>query len=72
MQKKYFLFFLRPEKDIRTADMVNRCVIFNIGGGKYRLVVSVNFVGRRMWVKYVLPHNEYEKLDLKEDSKCRP
>ena len=60
------------KKTFGTADMVNRCVIFNICGGKYRLVVRVNFVGQRMWIKYLLPHNEYEKLDLKEDSKCRP
>ena len=63
---------IRNKKTFGTADMVNRCVIFNIGGGKYRLVVRVNFVGQRMWIKYLLPHNEYEKLDLKEDSKCRP
>jgi mRNA interferase HigB len=52
--------------------MVGRCVIFNIGGGKYRLVTRVNFTASRMWIKYILPHKEYEKLNLKEDEKCRP
>jgi len=71
-RKNTFCSFSDLKKTFGTADMVNRCVIFNIGGGKYRLVVRVNFVGQRMWTKYLLPHNEYEKLDLKEDSKCRP
>ena len=71
-RKNTFFSFSDLKKTFGTADMVNRCVIFNIGGGKYRLVVRVNFAAHRMWIKYVLPHDEYEKLDLKEDSKCQP
>jgi len=36
------------------------------------LVVRVNFVAQRMWIKYLLTHKEYDKLELKEDPKCRP
>jgi len=64
--------FSELKKTFGTADMVGRCVIFNISGGKYRLVVRINFEGHRMWIKYVLPHKEYERLNLEEDSKCRP
>ncbi len=71
-RKNTFSSFSDLKKTFGTADMVNRCVIFNIGGGKYRLVVRVNFAAQRMWIKYVLPHDEYEKLDLEEDSKCQP
>ena len=60
------------KKTFSTADIVGRCVIFNIGGGKYRLVVRTNFFAHRMWIKYVLPHEKYEKLNLKEDPKCLP
>ena len=69
-RKNTFNSFSDLKKTFGAADMVNRCVIFNIGGGKYRLVARVNFIGQRMWIKHVLPHNEYEKLNLKEDSKC--
>jgi len=69
-RKNTFYSFSDLKKTLGAADMVNRCVIFNIGGGKYRLVARVNFIGQRMWIKYVLPHSEYEKLNLKEDSKC--
>ena len=53
-----------------TADIVGKCIIFNICGGKYRLIVRVNFTAHRMWIKYILAHAKYERLNLKEDSKC--
>ena len=71
-KKNKFSSFTELKKTFSTADMVGRCVIFNIGGGKYRLVTRVNFTAARMWIKYILPHKEYEKLNLKEDEKCRP
>jgi len=71
-RKNNFSSFTELKKTFGTADMVGRCVIFNIGGGKYRLIVRVNFAGCRMWIKYILPHKQYEKLNLKEDEKCRP
>ena len=71
-RKNSFSSFSDLKKTFGTADIVNKCVIFNLGGGKYRLVVRVNFATNRMWIKYVLPHDEYGKLNLKEDSKCQP
>jgi mRNA-degrading endonuclease HigB of HigAB toxin-antitoxin module len=35
------------------------------------LVVRVNFFAQRMWIKYILSHEEYGRLDLKGDPKCR-
>ena len=71
-KKNNFSSFTELKKTFGTADLVGRCVIFNIGGGKYRLVARVNFTAYRMWIKYVLTHKEYEKLNLKEDEKCLP
>jgi len=71
-KRNNFSSFAELKNTFSTADMVERCVIFNIGGGKYRLIVRVNFSANRMWIKYILPHKEYEKLNLKEDEKCRP
>ena len=71
-KKNNFASFSELKKTFGTADMVGRCVVFNISGGKYRLVVRVNFAAHRIWIKYMLPHEEYEKLNLKEDSKCQP
>lgn len=71
-RKNDFSSFGELKKTFGTADLVGKCVIFDIGGTKYRLVVRVNFTAQRMWIKYILPHVRYDKLKLKEDSKCLP
>jgi len=71
-KRNNFSNFAELKKTFGSADMVGRCVIFNVGGGKYRLVARVNFKAFTMWIKYILPHEQYDRLDLKEDSKCRP
>jgi mRNA interferase HigB len=48
----------------RSADFVadNR-VIFNIGGNKYRLVVHVSYEFRRVLIKFVGIHSDYDNID---------
>ncbi len=48
----------------RSADFVadNR-VIFNIGGNKYRLIVRVSYEYRRVLIKFVGTHAEYDRID---------
>jgi mRNA interferase HigB len=47
-----------------TVDFVgdNR-VIFDIGGNKYRLVVHVAYGYRRVLIKFVGTHREYDRID---------
>lgn len=71
-KKNDFSSFDELKKTFTTADLVGKCVIFHIVGTKYRLVVRINFIAHRMWIKYILPHAKYDKLNLKEDSKCLP
>jgi mRNA interferase HigB len=44
-----------------SADAVGRCVVFNIGGNKYRLVVRVHYVNHRVYVVGVYTHREYDE-----------
>ena len=69
-KKNNFATFNDLKKTFGTADIVGKCVIFNIGGGRHRLIVRVNFLAKRMWIKYILPHARYDKLKLKEDPTC--
>ena len=48
----------------RTVDFVgdNR-VIFDIGGNKYRLVVHVAYRFKRVLIKFVGTHKEYDRID---------
>ena len=43
------------------VDMVGERFVFNIGGNKYRLVAGVDFLHRRVFIKAVLTHGEYDK-----------
>lgn len=47
-----------------TVDFVrdNR-IIFDIGGNKYRLVVHVSYEYRRVLIKFVGTHGEYDRID---------
>jgi mRNA interferase HigB len=40
-------------------------LIFNIGGNKFRLVVHVAYRSKRVLVKFVGTHAEYDKIDPK-------
>ncbi|HEX3808575.1 MAG TPA: type II toxin-antitoxin system HigB family toxin [Rhizomicrobium sp.] len=48
----------------RTVDFVgdNR-IIFDVGGNKYRLVVHVAYGYKRVLIKFVGTHSDYDKID---------
>jgi mRNA interferase HigB len=48
----------------RTADIIghNR-IVFDIGGNKYRLVAAVHYRGKRVYVRFVGTHKEYDQID---------
>lgn len=48
----------------RSADILaNNRVVFNIGGNRYRLVVAVHYRGRRVYIRFVGTHAEYDRID---------
>jgi mRNA interferase HigB len=44
--------------------------VFNVGGNKYRLITRIIYPYRRIYVKYVLTHGDYDLDDWKEQL-CR-
>ena len=53
-----------PSADgVRVADRV--FTVFNIGGNSYRLVAGINYLTRRIFIKHVLTHAEYDKGEWK-------
>ena len=48
----------------RSADILpNDRLVFNIGGNKYRLIVAVHYRGKRVFVRFIGTHAEYDRID---------
>jgi mRNA interferase HigB len=43
------------------ADFVDPFTVFNIKGGRYRLIVKIEYRWQMIFVKYLLTHKEYDK-----------
>lgn len=52
-----------------SADQVGRCTVFNIGGNKFRLIVTINFKYKRVYIRNVLTHAEYSTGEWKDGCK---
>ncbi len=48
------------------ADAVSRYIVFNIGGNNFRLITAIHFDRRKVYIRAVLTHAEYSKIDLKK------
>ena len=45
---------------------VGRFCVFDIGGNKIRLIAVVKFQGKKLYIRAILSHEEYDKGDWKE------
>jgi mRNA interferase HigB len=59
--------FAQLKKAFRTVDKVGKFVVFDIGGNKFRLIVVVHFNRRRIYVRAVLTHEEYDQDQWKNE-----
>lgn len=48
-------------KTFATADAADRYTVFNVKGNKYRLITEINYRFRRVYVRHVLTHAEYDQ-----------
>lgn len=46
------------------ASIAGNCTVFNIHGNDYRLVVWINYVTQRVFVRWVGTLKDYDKLDI--------
>ena len=56
--------------DFATASSVGNCVVFNIGGNKYRLVTRILYSSQKVFVLKVMTHAEYDEDKWKEECGC--
>lgn len=42
------------------ADVYKCCVIFDVGGNKYRVIAKIKYEYKIVYIRYVLAHHEYD------------
>lgn len=57
-------------KDFPHADLVGICTIFNIAGNNYRLITKISYRTKKVFIRFVLTHAEYDKGTYKNDCEC--
>ena len=50
-----------------SADLVGKFTVFDIKGGSYRLICRVEYELQKVFIRYVLTHEEYDQQKWKND-----
>jgi mRNA interferase HigB len=65
MERETFSDFNELRKTFASADYVDGLTVFNIGGNKYRLVASIHYNRRKVYIRNVMTHTEYGRGNWK-------
>ncbi|WP_204106354.1 MULTISPECIES: type II toxin-antitoxin system HigB family toxin [Spirulina sp. CCY15215] len=49
-----------------SADRVGKLTVFNIGGNKARLIAAIHYNRKKVYIRAILTHAEYDKDNWKE------
>jgi mRNA interferase HigB len=51
----------------RSASIIgNEKIVFNIAGNKYRLIVTVNYYAKIVFIKFIGTHKQYDKVNMED------
>ena len=53
-----------------SASLVGNCVVFNIGGNKYRLVTRILYRSQKVFILKVMTHRQYDETNWKDECGC--
>jgi len=60
-----FLWALRMRRRIRVT-LIGKFTVFDIGGNKYRLIAAIHYNRKKVYIRHVLTHTEYNRNKWKE------
>ena len=66
MKKNDFGNFTELRAMFPAADQVGKLTVFNIGGNKVRLIAAIHYNRRKVYIRAVLTHSEYDEGKWKE------
>ena len=66
VKKQEWESFNELKSTFGSADYVgNNRVVFNIKGNNYRLVCIVIYVSKKVYIRFIGTHSQYDKIDCK-------
>lgn len=66
MKRRDFANFVDLRTVFPAADQVGKLTVFNVGGNKVRLIAAIHYNRRKVYVRAVLTHPEYDEQRWKE------
>jgi len=63
---KNFPSFAEMKAMFPTADQVGKLTVFNVGGNKVRVIAAIHYNRKRIYIRAVLTHDEYDRGRWKE------
>jgi len=66
LRKSNYNSFVELRKTFPKADLVGKFTVFNIGGNKYRLIAYIVYSAKRVYIRYIFTHSEYDIGKWKE------
>lgn len=55
-----FLSFAELRNMFSSADKVGKLTVFNIGGNKVRIIAAIHYNRKKVYIRAVLTHKEYD------------
>lgn len=66
IRQNEFASFAALRELFPSADQVGKLTVFNIGGNKVRLIAAIHYNRRKVYIRAVLTHAEYDEERWKE------
>jgi mRNA interferase HigB len=66
MNKGEFNSIVELRQVFPSADKVGKLTVFNIGGNKIRLIAAIHYNRKKVYIRAVLTHREYDQEAWKE------
>ena len=66
VKQNNFNSFAELRSAFPSADRVGKLTVFNVGGNKVRLISAIHYSRRKVYIRAVLTHKEYDEDKWKE------
>jgi len=67
VRKADWQHFSDVRQTFNSADVYGTCVIFDVGGNKYRIIAKIAYGIKVVFIRFIMTHIEYDKNKWRSD-----